>query len=183
MEPIQLIFANNLKQLRLQRCLSLEQTPHLCGVSKSMLAQIERGATNPTISTIWKISNGLKIPFTDLMSRPQNDVDVVHLREMKPFLESGGSYRNYPLFDFTSDRHFEVLYIELDPGTSLQSEAHPQGTQEFLTVFSGEVKITIHEGTFSVADGSAIRFRADQVHTYENTSDTLCRISMIISYR
>jgi transcriptional regulator with XRE-family HTH domain len=46
----------------------------LTGVSKSMLGQIERSEVNPTISTMWKISNGLKASFTSLMSRPETDM-------------------------------------------------------------------------------------------------------------
>lgn len=36
----------------------------LSGVSKAMIGQIERGESSPTLSTIWKIANGLKVSFT-----------------------------------------------------------------------------------------------------------------------
>ena len=57
----------NLRCHRESRGLSLDQMAELTGVSKSMLRQIEIGNSSPTIATLWKIANGLKISFTSLL--------------------------------------------------------------------------------------------------------------------
>ena len=49
------IVAGNIRRLRKEKKLTMEKLAKLSGVSKSMLAQIERGDGNPTISTLWKI--------------------------------------------------------------------------------------------------------------------------------
>lgn len=49
------VIAENLKRLRLERNLSLGQLAELSEVSKVMISQIEKGDTNPTINTIWKL--------------------------------------------------------------------------------------------------------------------------------
>ena len=53
MEEINALFSMNLKRLRAARRMSLDEVSRLSGVSKSMLAQIERGEGNPTLSTLW----------------------------------------------------------------------------------------------------------------------------------
>ncbi|MDA6151190.1 helix-turn-helix transcriptional regulator, partial [Escherichia coli] len=58
MEEIHLILAKNLKAFRENKKLSLEKVAELTGVSKTMIGQIERGESSPTITTIWKIANG-----------------------------------------------------------------------------------------------------------------------------
>ena len=55
MDQMNQIVAKNIKRLREERKLSMDELSKLSGVSKSMLAQIERGGGNPTISTLWKI--------------------------------------------------------------------------------------------------------------------------------
>ena len=77
MQEIHLIIAKNLKALRESKKLSLEKVAELTGVSKTMIGQIERGESAPTITTIWKIANGLKISFTALINNPQPDTKVV----------------------------------------------------------------------------------------------------------
>ena len=59
--------AANAKRLREEKKLTLDAAANLTGVSRSMLAQIEKGEVNPTISVLWKIANGLKVPYTRLM--------------------------------------------------------------------------------------------------------------------
>lgn len=182
MDDIQRNFASNLRREREKRGMSLDQTAKLCGVSKSMLAQIEKGTTSPTISTIWKISNGLKVPFTTLLSESDGDVEIIDHAAMPPYLESDGAYRNYPLFRFSRERPFEVYYIELDPGAVLRAEPHPFGTQEIVTAFSGELELAVNGAVYRVPDGSAIRFKADHPHVYSNPGTVLTRLSMVISY-
>ena len=77
MEEIQLILAKNLKTIREKEKLSLEKVSQLTGVSKTMIGQIERGESSPTLTTIWKIANGLKVSFTSLINNPQPDTKVV----------------------------------------------------------------------------------------------------------
>ena len=164
LENIGHIVAENLKRLREERKLSLDAVAKCSGVSKSMLGQIERGVTNPTISTLWKIANGLKISFTSLMMRPETDVEVVPRSAITPFVETDGKYRNYPVFPFDSSRGFEMYAIELDPGVRLDAEPHPEGER------------------WGIADGDSIRFKADRKHAYANEGNTLCRLSMVICY-
>jgi len=176
------IIAENLKRLREERRLSLDSVAKLSGVSKSMLGQIERGEVNPTVSTVWKIANGLRISFTQLMSRPETDIEIVERSKIQPFIDDQGKVRNFPVFPFDSSRRFEMYLLELEGGGYLEAEAHPKGTQEFITVFSGEITIAVDNAEFAVTTGNSMRFKADMPHTYKNPGTTLCALSMVIYY-
>ena len=182
MDSINLVVAENLKRFREERKLSLDAVSKLSGVSKSMLGQIERGEVNPTISTVWKIANGLKLSFTELMSRPETNYEAIDTKQIQPLLEDEGKYRNYPMFSFDSERRFEIFYIELDAASRLEAEPHPVGTQEFITVFSGRLEVRVNNEKFSIATGGALRFKADCPHQYQNPGNEICRISMVIYY-
>lgn len=72
--------------------------------------------------------------------------------------------------------------LELDGGGYLEAEAHPHGTQEFVTVFSGEVTINVNDEGFVVTTGNSMRFKADSPHAYKNSGDAICSLSMVIYY-
>lgn len=182
MDKLNVVIAENLKKLREERKLSLDDVAKLSGVSKSMLGQIERGEVNPTVSTVWKISNGLKISFTQLMSRPESDIELVYKSEIQPLIEDNGKFRNFPVFPFDSTRRFEMYTLEIDVEGYLDAEAHPQGTQEFITVFSGEITINVNGEDFVITAGNSMRFKADIPHTYKNLGEGICELSMIIYY-
>lgn len=182
LDKLNLVIAENLKRLREVRKLSLNDLAKLTGISKSMLGQIERGEVNPTVSTVWKISNGLKISFTQLMSRPEANIEIVEQSKIEPLIEDNGKFRNFPIFPFDSTRRFEMYSVEIDVGSYLNAEAHPQGTQEFITVFSGDINITINNENFNVTAGDSIRFHADIPHDYKNIGSEVCKLSMVIYY-
>lgn len=149
---------------------------------KACWAKSSGGEVNPTISTVWKISNGLKVSFTTLMSRPEADTELVHQGELEPLLEDGGRARNYPVFPFEASRRFEMYTLEMDQGSEISAEPHPRGTQEFITVFAGVVTITVGETEYLVKRGSSIRFKADVPHRYQNSGTELVQLSMVIHY-
>lgn len=182
MERLNIIFADNLKRLREEKKLSLDNVAKLSGVSKSMLGQVERGEVNPTISTVWKIANGLKVSFTTLMSRPEADTELVYRDEIQPLIENDGKYRNYPLFPFSDTRPFEIYMLEIDHDGHLNAEAHPRGTHEFITVFSGEITVEVNGERHRVATGDSISLRADTPHSYHNDGEMQAKLSMVIHY-
>jgi transcriptional regulator with XRE-family HTH domain len=182
MEDVTQLVSENLKRIREERKLSLEKLSELTGVSKSMLGQIERGDSSPTISTVWKIANGLKISFTTLLNAPQSETTLIRRFEIQPLIEDDGRYQLFPLFPIEEGRRFEVYSIEIQPGGHLNADAHPGGTQEFLTVYSGSLTLRVDEQEHQLGEGDAIRFRADKPHAYQNPGDMLAKISLVIHY-
>lgn len=57
--------AVNLKQIRLSKGMSLGEVAEQTGVSKSMLAQIEKGTANPSLGVLGKITSGLRHRISD----------------------------------------------------------------------------------------------------------------------
>jgi transcriptional regulator with XRE-family HTH domain len=182
MEEIHLIIAKNLKAFRESKKLSLEKVAELTGVSKTMIGQIERGESSPTITTIWKIANGLKVSFTSLINNPQEDTTVVLRNEVQALSEDNGKYRVYPYFPFEDNRRFEVYTVEIEKGGYLSADPHREGTEEFVTVFEGELTVRINNNEHTLKSGDSIRFRADRPHTYHNSGETLTRLSMVLYY-
>ena len=63
---------SNLKRIRKAQKMSLDMLAKKTGVSKSMLGQIERGESSPTISTLGKIVEGIPVPLEELRYREKD---------------------------------------------------------------------------------------------------------------
>lgn len=59
--------------------------------------------------------------------------------EIQVLSADNGRYRVYPHFPFQEDGRFEVYSVEIDKAGLLSSDSHREGTEEFITVFDGEV--------------------------------------------
>jgi XRE family transcriptional regulator, regulator of sulfur utilization len=181
-ENLNQLIGENLKRLRADKGLSLDAVAKLSGVSKSMLGQIERGEVNPTISTIWRIAGGLKVSFTVLVTRAEDDSEIVTRGDVEPLVEDGGKVRNFPVFTFDAERGFEMYQVEIDQGGYLQADAHTTGTQEFITLHAGQLAIRVAEDEYLLGRGDSIRFKADVPHSYHNAGSEMASMSMVIHY-
>lgn len=179
---INITVANNLRALREDRRLSLEQAARLTGVSKSMLGQIERNEVTPTITVLWKIANGFKTSFTSLLDTRTQSASVIKSAEITPLSEDGGRFVNYPVFPFTEGCPFEIYRIIIKPSGMMDSEAHLPGTEEFITVFSGCLAVKADGSEYRLSEGDSIRFKSDVPHSYANIGTGETVLSLLIYY-
>ena len=105
------IVGKRLKSIRLEKQLSLDEVSKLTDVSKPMLGQIERGQSSPTITTLWKIAVGLKIPLSSLLEEKEKECTVVDIRSKEAIVEANGKMIAYPIFSFDPNRNIEIYYI------------------------------------------------------------------------
>jgi len=172
MENINKIIAQNFKRIREEQGLSFDKMSQITGVSKSMLCQIEKAESNPSINTLYKISDALKISLSSLISESKMDTVVINKNNLIPVSTTDNSFRIYTMFPFTNNRNFEIFYGELEPGGFTNSQPHQIGTQEYLTVFTGELLVKIENKEYLLSTGTAIGFKADVPHSYHSYNNT-----------
>jgi transcriptional regulator with XRE-family HTH domain len=166
---INFIIAENLKALRTERNLSLGKLAELSSVSKVMLSQIEKGDTNPTINTLWKIANGLKVSYTSLLEQKEHDTYIIKKADIKAQVTEEGHYRVYCYYTSTPYRNFEFFQIELDEGYSYTSVGHSKKSQEYIMVFEGALTLEIINKTYKLNPNDSISFPASDQHIYTNS--------------
>ena len=172
------VIADNLKRLRTERNLSLGQLASLSGVSKVMLSQIEKGDTNPTINTIWKIAKGLKVSYTALLEQQKQNTTLIKKSEIAVQSDDSGHYRIYCFYPNTPQRNFELFQIELDAGHSHTALGHSEKSLEYMMVLEGKLSLTVHHQTHVLLPNDAISFPASAEHVY--TSDGLETLKAVV---
>lgn len=181
MELGQLI-ALNLKELRTERNLTLGRLSKISGISKAMLSDIEKGGSNPTINTIWKIANGLNVPYTRLMEDIQKETTLI--RKDEAVMQSGETphYRVYCYYPNTPTRNFEMFYVELDANSSNATIGHSEKAQEYIYVIDGKLILHTEMEDNTLTQGDSLRFDSSIGHTYRNPLDTMLRLIIINFY-
>lgn len=182
MKEIHEVVAGNLKAYRNANQLTLDNVSRLTGVSKTMLGQIERQESIPTITTLWKIADGLKISFTELIREPDEEITVKKKEELMALEMDEGKYRIFPYYSFDHDKPFEIYLVEIDPGGYLAAKPHQPGTTEFITVFDGTLELTVELETFHLEKEQSISFNANSAHVYHNPGNETARLNMVIHY-
>lgn len=175
---------DNLKKIRGQMALSLSEVAKLTGVSKTMLSQIERDESVPTISTIWKIANGMKIKFDTLLNNNSYLCDIRSCKDMVPIRDKSHLAEIYCMVPFspTSGISYEFFYCIFHSGCNYVSDGHKNSVSELIFVFQGELDLQVGNDCYHVSEGSVISIDANCVHSYINKTDKPIKLICLISY-
>ncbi|NCB51864.1 MAG: XRE family transcriptional regulator [Clostridia bacterium] len=178
---VNVVIAENLKRLRTTRHLSLGQLAELSGVSKVILSQIEKGDSNPTINTLWKIASGLHVPYTSLLEKLPTTTRIMSKAAIPAQENEDGHYRIYCYYSITPHRNFEWFQLELDAGYSYLAVGHPDQAQEYLVVLEGRLTIETGGERYSLEPEDSLYFAASSQHIYSNDGDVPVK-ALIMNY-
>lgn len=165
----------NLKRIRQAKGMSLDRVSEQTGVSKSMLAQIEKGTANPSLGVLAKITSGLRIDFQTLTSRPRQEYCLVDPRDLEPTKEVTGQYSVRTCFPFEDSRAMEVYRIDVEPGGIYVSGSHGENTKEYICVMEGVLTIECHHHVQEICREQIYKLETDQTHIYRNNGKETAR--------
>lgn len=158
-----------LKMARREKGLSLDAVAKLSGVSRSMVSQIERGESSPTVSTLWNLTRALQVDFAGLLDQATTDdpLDILRAQEVPTIDNRGAGCRIRILSPPQEAGRNEVYELALETGGLLDSAAHTRGTREHLTVISGNLRVSSGTHAAQLGPGDTARYAADVPHRIE----------------
>ena len=132
-------------RLRKAYNLSLGELSEQSGVAKSIISQIERNETNPTIGTVWRLSRALDTTIDEVLKDEKAPNFIEHQQKPGvPILESQDGLCRLAIIGALSLVEYLQWYdFEAKPGGVLESDPHPPGTIEHIYLISGELAITV----------------------------------------
>lgn len=174
-----------IQRLRKAYNLSLGELSEQSGVAKSIISQIERNETNPTISTVMRLSKALDTTIDEVLKGEQSSLFLdFQTKSGIPMLESqDGLCRLAIVGPLNLVDFFQWYDFHAKPNGVLESSPHPAGTVEHLYAVQGEMRVTAGDEIKLLKAGEALRFRADVPHKVENVGVTNAHAVMVLSLK
>lgn len=166
---------NKIRQLRNDLNLSLKDLSERSQVSSSMISQIERGNTDPTLTTLYKICNGLNVSISTLLGTDEDTVQVVRENERKT-IHFPNPQTKYELLTPINNGEIEMILISLEPGQTEKQLVEHAGEEAGL-VLSGEMKLLLDGEEIILRKGDSIRFKSTIPHRlFNHTNETVISV-------
>ena len=169
------------QRLRKSYSLSLSELSTQSGVAKSIISQIERNETNPTLTTIWRLAHALDVSIESVLHGGEDGPFVEHTsRGGTPILLSDDGLCKLAVIGWLKTVDWLQWYdFQAEPGGVLGSEAHPRGSIECLSVLEGELEVVVGEVGEIVRAGETLRYRCDRPHRIRNLSSESAHATMV----
>lgn len=169
------------KELRLQKKLTLKELSESTGLSTGFLSQLERGLTNIATDSLQKISEILGVELSYFFVSPsKNRSHVLRSYEKEVFQVVNSKFIHYHLTNHSPDKSLLPRMVELLPincNEDLSQYAH-EG-EEFVYVLEGTLTLFINHEQVDLFPGDSAHYNSSIVHNWANYTNKMVRILVV----
>ncbi|HVI28942.1 XRE family transcriptional regulator [Hansschlegelia sp.] len=169
------------QRLRKAYNLSLSELAEQSGVAKSIISQIERNETNPTLATIWRLSQALDVSIDRVLASADEEPFIEKLgRRDTPHIVSDDGKMRLSIIGWIKTVEWLQWYdVKAEPGGALESEGHQRGSLECLSVLAGEAEVTVAGVVEHAKAGETLRYRCDRPHVVRAVGSAPLHATMV----
>lgn len=170
MEELRTRIARTLRREREATGLSVSELARRAGVSKATVSQLESGAGNPSVETLWALGVALGVPFAVLVDEQANAPTLIRADEHAGVPSSAAPYSATLLSASPPGARRDVYLIRAEPGDPRRSDPHHPGTIEHVVLLSGRARLGPAEDPVALGPGDYLTYAGDVPHIFEATA-------------
>ncbi len=170
-----------IQRLRKAYNLSLSELAEQSGVAKSIISQIERNETNPTLATIWRLSQALDVSIERVLATADDEPFIQKSSKADtPIVVSDDGKVRLAIIGWIKTVEWLQWYdVQSEPGGALESDAHQRGSVECLSVLEGEFEVEVSDVVHRAKAGETLRYRCDRPHSVRCIGEARGRATMV----
>jgi transcriptional regulator with XRE-family HTH domain len=160
----------SLRLLRERAGLSIGALARETGLSKTSISNIEIGKSNPSLETMWRLANALRVTLGTLVGDDSPSMPhVIRSGDVPDFTSASGGLHARILSVAHREHRTELLELIFDKEVDHHSNGHGPGTEEFLICTQGDIEAGPEGEAVRLREGDAMWFSADCPHEYRTT--------------
>lgn len=159
--------ARTLRREREARGLSVSELARQAGVSKATVSQLENGAGNPSVETLWALGVALGVPFAVLVDQQASSPTLIRAHDLPEVPSAAAAYSASLLSASPPGARRDVYLIRAEPGEPRRSEPHHAGTIEHVVLVSGQASLGPAGDAVILNPGDYVSYPGDASHVFE----------------
>ncbi len=164
---------HKIKELRVQKGLTLEELASRSELTKGFLSQVERNLTSPSIATLGDILEALGTTLGAFFKADKEEQLVFRQKDF--FVDEKEGYTINWIVPNTQKNEMEPILIELPCGGK-SFEMEPHGGEEFGYVLEGCIVLVSGEQEYIVHKGETFYLYGKRDHFLRNDKKTTAKV-------
>jgi transcriptional regulator with XRE-family HTH domain len=175
------LIGSKIKEIRKSKAISLTELSEKSGVQIATLSRMENQKMTGTLESHIQIAKALDIDLTELYKdvgpdAPKNNVDLRH--DSSPA----------EIFNYSEKSSYEILttkvlarkmmpvLLKIEPKGCTNKEQYASGTEKFVFVIEGHIKVSIANKTYALGPGNTLYFDASLAHIFTNEDAKMAKL-------
>jgi len=180
--------AERVRTLRAARSLSLDALASRCGVSRSMISLVERGACSPTAVVLQKLAAGLGVLLASLFDAPdavaQPGAGPLARRADQPvWRDPASGYLRRNVSPSGAGQPTQIVEVLFPPGGRVAFETGARELRVFqqVWVLEGAIDITLGAERHRLRAGDCLAMQLDRPTMFHNPARKPARYAVVIT--
>ncbi|WP_314423195.1 XRE family transcriptional regulator [uncultured Microbacterium sp.] len=167
MEELRHRISRTLKREREAAGLSVSELARRAGISKATVSQLESGAGNPSVETLWALGVALDVPFAVFVDQQSSAPTLIRLDDLSGVPSAAAAYSATLLSASPPGARRDVYLIRGEPGDPRRSDPHHSGTTEHVVLVSGQARVGPALDPVLLNPGDYLSYPGDAPHVFE----------------
>jgi len=172
---------DRVRQLRLARGRSLRELARASSLSANALSLIERGMSSPSVSTLYRVADGLGVPISTLFQEEEKRSPVVFCKATARVRLPIPRGLWEGLGGESFEGRVEPLLLTLESGGSSGPDGMIHTGHEFVYCLRGRLEYQVEGDPFELEPGDSLLFRAFRRHRWRNPGPAVVQAIIVLS--
>lgn len=176
-----------IQNLRIKKCMSVEELAKTTDIAPSVLEGIEAGKISPPLGNIIMLANAFLVPVGEIFGdSADSPFCIVRSDEQKTISRFGSSETTSGGYSYKSlgyqkqNRQMEPFLVTLSPTEGLKLEPNMHAGEEILYVLEGQVEVSLGDHKDLLNPGDSIYYDSTLPHLVRCSGRNPARILAVI---
>lgn len=169
-----------IKDLRIERRLTLKQVAEKTGLSASFLSQVERSKSSITLQSLSKISDALNVSRSYFFTEKEEPTEIFRNKNESELNFHKSNFVYQGLSGSVSNPIFEPMLVVLLPNEESVTTSTHSG-QEFVYVLEGTLTVLIGDKETELEPGDSFHIDSSTPHTWFNRTNKHVKLLYVYS--
>lgn len=162
---------NKIKELRVSKNLTIKQLADIVDCTPSLISQLERGKTDPSISMLKRIADALNVNIVDFFMSEFEDQDVITRVEDRVDIQlNRWDAKIQSLVKNVRNKKMQPFYTVIKKGGGSHGMYSHDG-EEFGYIIQGQMDLILNDKIFTIKEGESFYFSSKIPHNWGNSGD------------
>jgi transcriptional regulator with XRE-family HTH domain len=176
---------NRLRALRTKAGLSLNDLATRSGVSRGMIARVERAESSATAVLLGKLCSALDVTLSAVVGLSERPPErLTRFADQPTWRDPETGYRRRHASAHNAASGIEIIVVDLPAGAKIPYS--PWGRRAYtqqLLMLKGRITVYIDLKHFDLASGDCLDFDVMRTVTFENPHDDAARYVVIVRHQ
>ncbi len=163
------MLGERIRKIRIDKKMTIKEIAEKVGVTSSLLSQVEKNKTNPSVNSLMAIAKALEVPISAFFDE-EPLADPVIRSNQRNFLKTQSGVTYYLLTPEPFKHHVALIYNVFEKGATV-GEMYSHEGEECGFVIEGRLEVVCENKTYILETGDSIILDSTKPHKCTNIYD------------